>query len=59
MAVYVSPDTWTSGWVNWEIERAHKLGKRIIGIWQYGAKDWKMSEAPRCSNLLSNSRYVN
>ena len=45
LAVYVSPDTWKSEWVNWEIERAHQLGKRIIGIWQYGAKDCKMPEA--------------
>lgn len=58
LAVYVSLDTWESEWVNWEIERAHKLGKRIIGIWQYGAKDCKMPEAPGCSNLLSNSGYV-
>ena len=45
LAVYVSPDTWKSEWVNWEIEWAHKLGKRIIGIWQYGSKDCKMPEA--------------
>lgn len=45
LAVYVSPDTWKSKWVNWEIEQAHKLGKRIIGIWQYGSKDCKMPEA--------------
>ena len=45
LAVYVSPDTWTSEWVNWEIERAHKLEKRIVGIWQYGARDCKIPEA--------------
>ena len=45
LAVYVSQDTWESKWVNWEIERAHKLGKRIVGIWEYGAKDCKMPEA--------------
>lgn len=45
LVVYVSPDTWESKWVNWEIERAHELGKRIVGIWQYGAKDCKIPEA--------------
>lgn len=25
LVVYVSPDTWTSEWVNWEIEQAHKF----------------------------------
>ena len=45
LAVYVSQDTWESKWVNWEIERAHKLGKRIVGIWEYGAKDCKIPEA--------------
>ncbi len=45
LAVYISPDTWKSKWVNWEIEQAHKLGKRIVGIWQNGAKDCKIPEA--------------
>ncbi|MDE0086172.1 MAG: TIR domain-containing protein [Candidatus Poribacteria bacterium] len=45
LAVYVSQDTWESKWVNWEIERAHKLGKRIVGIWEYGEKDCKIPEA--------------
>lgn len=45
VVVYVSQDTWKSNWVNWEIERAHKLGKRVVGIWEYGAKDCKIPEA--------------
>ena len=45
LVVYVSPDTWTSEWVNWEIEQAHKLGKRIVGVWAYGMKDCKIPEA--------------
>ena len=35
VVVYVSPDTWKSEWVTWEIERAHKLGEtysRHLGI---------------------------
>ena len=45
VVVYVSPDTWESEWVNWEIERAHELGKRIVGVWEYGAQDCKIPEA--------------
>ena len=39
LVVYVSPQTKNSEWVNWEIEYAHKLGKRIVGVWEHGAKD--------------------
>ena len=45
LVVYISQDTWESEWVNWEIERAHELEKRIVGIWEYGAKDCKIPEA--------------
>jgi hypothetical protein len=39
MLVYISPKTKQSEWVNWEIEHAKKEGKRIIGIWEQGAKN--------------------
>ena len=45
LAVYVSPDTCKSEWVNWEIERAHELGKRIVGVWAYGANNCEVPEA--------------
>ncbi len=45
VVVYISPDTWKSEWVNWEIEQAHKLGKRIVGVWEYGVEDCKIPEA--------------
>ena len=45
IVVYVSPDTKGSDWVNWEIEYAHKLGKRIVGIWEWGSKDCELPEA--------------
>ena len=35
----IGPKTHDSEWVNWEIEQAFKLGKRIIGVYQWGAKD--------------------
>lgn len=36
LVVYISPDTKDSQYVNWEIEYAEKLGKRIIGVWAHG-----------------------
>ena len=45
LAVYVSEDTCQSEWVNWEIEKAHELGKRIVGIWEHGAKNCEIPEA--------------
>ena len=45
LVVYISPDTKKSDWVNWEIEYAHKQGKRIVGVWERGAKDCEMPEA--------------
>ena len=45
VVVYVSPDTKDSDWVNWEIEYAQKLGKRIVGIWEWGSKDCELPEA--------------
>ena len=45
LAVYVTQDTCQSEWVEWEIERAHELGKRIVGIWEHGTKDCEIPEA--------------
>ena len=39
LVVYVSPETKDSDWVNWEIEYAHNQGKRIVGVWEWGARD--------------------
>ena len=44
LVVLVSPGTHESGWVNWEIERAANQGKRIVGVWDYGAKDCDVPE---------------
>ena len=35
----IGPKTHDSEWVNWEIEQAIKQGKRIIGVYLWGAKD--------------------
>lgn len=43
--VYVSPTTKDSEWVNWEIEYAAKQGKRIVGVWEQGAKNCELPAA--------------
>ena len=45
LVVYVSPETKNSEFVNCEIEYAHKQGKRIVGVWERGAKDCELPEA--------------
>ena len=45
LVVYVSPDTKHSWWVNWEIEYAHRQGKRIVGVWAHGARDCELPQA--------------
>lgn len=45
LVVYVSQDTKDSEWVNWEIEYAHKLGKRIVGVWERGDNECEVPEA--------------
>ena len=35
----IGEDTYTRPWVNYEIEEAHKQGKSIIGIFEYGCLD--------------------
>ena len=44
LVVYISPETKDSDWVNWEIEYAHKLGKRIVGVWERGARNCELPE---------------
>lgn len=45
MIVYISPETKNSEWVNWEIERAHKQDKTIVGVWEHGASGCEVPEA--------------
>lgn len=44
LIVLISPGTHESDWVNWEIERAHQLGKRIIGVWDHRAAECDVPE---------------
>ena len=43
--VYVSPETKNSKYVNWEIDYAHKAGKRIVGVWAHGESGCECLEA--------------
>lgn len=36
VVVLVGKETHTRPWVNWEIEQAHKQGKRIVGVYERG-----------------------
>ena len=45
MIVFVSPKTRNSPWVDWEIEYAHKAGKRIVGVWAHGANECDTPDA--------------
>ena len=53
LVVYISPETKNSEWVNWEIEYAHKQGKRIVGVWEWGERDCEIPKAlERCGDAL-------
>jgi hypothetical protein len=45
MVVLISPGTRDSKWVNWEIEYAQRMGKRIVGVWEHGAAECDAPEA--------------
>ncbi|NQY82767.1 MAG: TIR domain-containing protein [Alphaproteobacteria bacterium] len=45
MIVYISPETKDSEWVDWEIERADKQDKTIVGVWERGARNCEIPTA--------------
>jgi hypothetical protein len=45
LVVLISPNTLDHWWVDWEIEYAHKLGRRIVGVWAHGAAECDVPEA--------------
>ena len=45
LVVYISRETKDSKYVNWEIEYAHKQGKRIVGVWGQGEKGCEVPQA--------------
>lgn len=42
--VLVGSQTHTRPWVNWEIQKAHESGKRIIGVYERGGTDYPLPE---------------
>ncbi len=45
VVVLVGKETHTRPWVNWEIEQAHKQGKRIVGLYERGGVDAPLPKA--------------
>lgn len=45
LVVYITPDTKSSEWVNWEIEYAKKQGKTVVGVWERGSAGCDVPEA--------------
>ncbi len=45
LVVLITPETRNSEYVTWEIEYAERLGKRIVGVWDYGEAECDMPEA--------------
>ena len=43
--VLISPETRDSEWVQWEIECAERLGRRIVGVWDHGEAECDIPEA--------------
>jgi len=44
VVVLIGSQTHSREWVNWEIEQAAKLGKRIVGVFMHGGKDSDIPE---------------
>ncbi|UGA39489.1 TIR domain-containing protein [Chromobacterium haemolyticum] len=45
LVVLITPETKNSSWVQWEIEYAASLGKRIVGVWDHGEAKSEKPEA--------------
>lgn len=50
--VLIGPNTHKRPWVDWEIEQAHRKGKRIVGVYVNGAGD---SDVPNKFNLYGDA----
>jgi hypothetical protein len=45
VVVLIGKETHTRPWVNWEIEQANKLGKKIVGVYERGGTEADISPA--------------
>jgi len=52
VVVLIGPKTHTRPWVNWEIEQANRLGKRIVGVYLRGGKE---ADVPKALNDYGNA----
>lgn len=44
VVVLIGNQTHERPWVNWEIEQAHSQGKRIVGVFEHGGKNFDVPE---------------
>jgi hypothetical protein len=54
--VIVGKETHERPWVNWEIEQAHRKGKKIVGVYENGLKD--RVELPQALEKYGTSQVV-
>jgi hypothetical protein len=52
LVVYITPHTKDSQWVQWEVQYAEKLGKRIVAVYAHGESG---CELPDCLKDLTDS----
>jgi MTH538 TIR-like domain (DUF1863) len=45
LVVIISPQTRDHWWVDWEIEYAKRLGRRIVGVWAHGDAECDVPDA--------------
>jgi hypothetical protein len=55
VVVVIGEKTHERPWVNWEIETAHRLGKRIVGIYTHGGTE---NDAPAALNKYEDARVA-
>lgn len=55
VVVLIGKDTHTRSWVNWEIEEAHRQGKRIVGVFLRGGTD---ADIPPALNKFATQEIV-
>ena len=52
VVVIIGKETANRRWVNWEIEMAYRLGKRIIGVYERGGTE---NDVPDAFNKYANA----
>jgi len=45
VVVLIGPKTHSRPWVNWEIEQANRMGKRIVGVYLHGGSQANLPKA--------------